>query len=343
MSDSFRPASPRAGVSRRTVLRSTAAIPLFGASAGLIGLGRTARAQPAILQWGSSSIGSTGYVIIEALASTVNRHSDLRNSSMATSGGAENMALIGEGLIHFGQTTSSDWPPAIAGEAPFNRPVECHQMFAYTLWNMPPIVLAESDIHSFEDLAGRRVMPSQPTSSAAVMWKVVFEAAGLDVQWNYGSWRDSYDALKAGGADCVPALITNGRPSPILMELETSHQVRAIEIPEEILAKAAEINPGVLTTSISPSSWTTRDADVRAPGISGVVGAHPDISPEIGYEVTRAVFENEEEVRRMGVQMEDIALDFAVRYLMPAYPVNAGAAQYFQEKGVWRDELQIAG
>ena len=43
------------------------------------------------LQWGSSSIGSTGYVIMEGLANTVNRHTDLQNASMATSGGTENM------------------------------------------------------------------------------------------------------------------------------------------------------------------------------------------------------------------------------------------------------------
>ena len=79
-----------------------------------------------------------------------------------------------------------------------------------------------------------------------------------------------------------------------------------------------------------------------SPTISGVVGVHPDLDPEICYEITKAIFENEESIRKIGVQLQDINLNFAIDYLLPDYPVNAGAAKYFKEKGVWRDELKIA-
>ena len=88
------------------------------------------------LQWGSSSVGSTGYVIMEGLANTVNRHaSGLRNASMATSGGTENMQLFAENVIQLGQTTSTDWQPAFEGAAPYPAPIEAHQVLAYTLFS----------------------------------------------------------------------------------------------------------------------------------------------------------------------------------------------------------------
>lgn len=329
-------------VGRRTALRLAA-----GGAAGLVALPPgtlAAQLAPSVLLWGSSSLGSTGYVIIEALASAANKKTKLRNSSMSTSGGAENMALIGEGVIHLGQTTSSDWPAAIKGEKPYNKPIECHQMFAYTMWNMLPLVRADSPIKSFADLKGKRIMPSKPTSSAGAMWKVVFTAAGMDqdVSWNYGSWRETYNALKAGKVDAIPALVTNGRPSPILTELLVSQKLRAIEVPQDILDKARGINPGVLSVPVSSAAWGGTGESVVSPTISGVVGAHPDLDPEICYEVTKAIFENEAEIRKIGVQLQDIKLQFAVDYLLADYPVNAGAARYFKEKGVWRDELKIA-
>src|SRR3546814_2396549 len=75
-------------LSRREALR-------FGlaglAAGGAAGFPTTSVLAQQSLQWGSSSIGSTGYVIMEGLAKTVNRHSDLQNASIATSGGTENM------------------------------------------------------------------------------------------------------------------------------------------------------------------------------------------------------------------------------------------------------------
>lgn len=332
-------------MTRRAALRLAA-----GGAAGLGGLAllpgasSAATLKPSVLLWGSSSLGSTGYVIIETLAAMVNKKTKLRNSSMSTSGGAENMALIGEGVIHLGQTTSSDWPAATRGDKPYRHPVKASQMFAYTIWNMTPIVRADSDIKTFADLKGKRIMPSQPTSSTGEMWKVIFKAAGLDSQvtWNYGSWRETYDALKAGKVDCIPALITNGRPSPLVTELLVAQKVRALEVPKEIMDKAHALNAGVLSVKVSNAAWGGDGAKIMSPTFSGVVGAHPDLDPEIAYQVTKAVFENAAEIRKVGVQLQDIDLKFGVDYLLTEYPVNAGAARYFKEKGVWRDELKIA-
>src|SRR3546814_14377378 len=73
-------------LSRREALR----LGLAGlAAGGVAGFPTTSVLAQQNLQWGSSSIGSTGYVIMEGLAKTVNSHSDLQHASMATSGGTE--------------------------------------------------------------------------------------------------------------------------------------------------------------------------------------------------------------------------------------------------------------
>ena len=150
---------------RRTALK----VGLAGVAASTAVFRTTSVLAQQSLQWGSSSVGSTGYVIMEGLANTVNRHTDLKNASMATSGGTENMQLFAEGIIQLGQTTSTDWKPAAEGQEPYPAPIEVHQMFAYTLFNCSPMVRASSDIKTLEDLRGKRCMPSPAGSSTATM------------------------------------------------------------------------------------------------------------------------------------------------------------------------------
>ena len=51
---------------------------------------------PKVIRWGSASTGSAGYVIITAFSDIISKYvTDFRSSSMSTSGGAENIRLMG--------------------------------------------------------------------------------------------------------------------------------------------------------------------------------------------------------------------------------------------------------
>jgi uncharacterized protein len=325
-------------ISRRETLLGSLGL---AAAAGMLIPSTSVLAQQA-KRWGSSSIGSTGYVIIEALASTVNKHTKLKNSSMATSGGAENMALIGEGQLEFCQTTSTDWQPAVNGEKPYGKKIDVNQVLAYTVFNCTPMVRADSPIKTLADLEGKRCMPSPAGSSTAAMWRVLFEAAGVKVNWTYGSWRESYDALRAGAVDCIPSLFTNSRPAPILTELEATTPVRILPVPEDVMKKAQAINPGVVSGELNPTDWKTIDKPMNVASFSGILACHPKMSEQDVYDVCKAIFENAAEVQSIGKQLKDIDAKFGARYLMTGFKVHPGAAKYFKEKGIWRDELTIA-
>ena len=329
---------------RRKVLQGAAKLTAGGAALAAFGPASPAEAAK-IYQWGSASLGSTGYQIITVLAAAVTKHSDLRCSSLSTAGGAENMALLGEGIIDFGQSTTTDWMPAIKGLGRYKKPVKAYQMFSYTVWQCTPMVLADSDIMTLEDLAGKRVMPATAGGATAGMWKTLFEAAGIadKVKWTYGSWTESYNALKSGAVDCIPSLLTSGNPSGRMIELEVARKVRMLPISAELIAKAAAMNPGVMEATVTPETYKSLAAPQRFVSFAGILAVHPRIDEETGYAVTKAVYDNAAEVRKKGkVQLKDVEIDFATKYLMPAYPVHPGAARYFKEKGVWRDELTIA-
>src|SRR3546814_15601575 len=82
-------------LSRREALR----LGLAGlAAGGVAGFPTTSVLAQQKLQWGSSSIGSTGDVIMEGLAKTVNCHTDLKNASRKPRGGQDNMRSSPEGV-----------------------------------------------------------------------------------------------------------------------------------------------------------------------------------------------------------------------------------------------------
>lgn len=337
--------STRELTTRRQVLRSTAGAVVGGAALSAMGPMSSVFAGPKIYQWGSAALGSTGYVIITALAAAVNKFTKLRNSSLSTAGGAENMALIGEGVLDFAQTTSTDWLPATSGTGRYKgHPVKVMQMFSYTAWNLSPMVRADSGIKTLHDLVGKKVMPATAGGATTGMWHTMFKAAGLydKVKWTYGSWTETYGAIKSGAADCIPILLTNGRPSPRVSELEAAGiDMRIIDIPESIIKKAQAMNPGLLSMVVQPGNIKYIHEPTRLATIGGILGVNPRIDEETGYQVTKAILDNAAYVRKGGVQLKDVSLKFAPTQLMSAYPVHPGAARYLKEKGVWRSDLKV--
>lgn len=326
--------------SRRAFVGASAAL---GAALGLAPL-RAARAEEKAYQWGSSSLGSTGYVILTAFAQYVNKATGMKHSTISTAGGTENMVRLDKNELAFGQTTSSGWPVAAAGSPPFRAKIELQQMFSYTAWQTSPIVRADSPLKSVADLAGKRVMPAAAGGATALMFRVLFKHAGVGdkVNWTYGSWNESYDAMKAGSVDCISCLMTNTRPAPLLTELDSVVKMKPLVIPNEVFVKANQENPGILISEVTPDQWKALDAPAKMITEGGVLAAAKSIDAEVGYKVTKAVFDQAEEIRSVGTQLRDVSLENATRWLLKGYPVNAGAAQYFKEKGVWRNDLTAA-
>ncbi|MCB1546575.1 MAG: TAXI family TRAP transporter solute-binding subunit [Hyphomicrobiaceae bacterium] len=335
-----------ADLDRRTVLAA-----LGGAGGALmlpgLGGGSLAFAQDKIYKWGSSSLGSTGYQIIAVLAQAATKNSKQRHTSLATAGGSENMALLREKQIDFGQTTSTDWEPAIKGTGKFKgKPVPAVQMFAYTIWQCTPMVRADSPIKSLEDLKGKRVMPTTAGGATNGLFQALFKAIGISdkVNYTYGSWKETYDAFAAGAVDCIPTLLTAGNPSGTLKKLTTTHKVRILPVTPELIKKAQAINPGVMSFTVDPKTFPSIDKPTLMLSFGGVAATRADAPKELVYSVVKAIFENTDYVQKTGgVALKDVRLDFATKYLIDSYPVHAGAAQYFKEKGVWREGLKIAG
>src|SRR3546814_13235422 len=120
-------------------------------------------------------------------------------------------------------------------------------------------------------------MPSPAGSSTATMWQVLFEAAGIldDIEWTYGSWRESYDALRGDAVDCIPSLLHNGREAPIQSELTTTVGVRILPIPDDAMMQAKALNLQTYISLVPGGNLPRIDHETGADESRGTVASGP--------------------------------------------------------------------
>ena len=116
-------------------------------------------------------------------------------------------------------------------------------MFGFATWNLPMLVLESSDIHTYEDLAGKRVGLSPVGSSTAAVLQMVFDAYGLtdSITIENYTWGEGYGALKDGRIDAFVGSWTTGNPISGIIELEATNKIRVLDMDPAIGEAAHEI------------------------------------------------------------------------------------------------------
>jgi len=301
--------------------------------------------KPDVLIWGSASLGSRGYVAIEAFSSTVNRLTDLQNSSISTAGGAENMALLDQGEIHLGQGMSSDLSNAYNGLAPYNKKIEFAQLFSYTIATLPIVTMMNSDIQTVEDLKGKKLQVGPASGGAVPVMRAVLEAYGIldEVEFVYQNWADAPDSLRLGQVDASAVWHTAGKIAHTgFQKLALTDEFRLVEMDKGMLEKVSEKNEGIVVGTTFKETFDFYTKDVYSPALSAIVMCDPDLGEETVYNIVKTIFDNEEEVISIDEQsLYGFGLSTALEYVVPTYPIHPGAARYYKEVGVWKNNLTI--
>lgn len=304
---------------------------------------------PDSITWGSSSLGSQGYIIIEALASTANKHiDDVKNSSVSTAGAAENIILIDQGEIQMGQATSDVLYAAKNGETPFEESTDFSQVFAYGYWSLPILVPSDSDIQTIEDLKGKKLNVGTEGGSSSIIANAVLGESGYniidDITLEHLNYQEAADGLKAGQIDASVLFHMGGDlVATPFQDLAQSMELRPLDFDDETLQKAVDSNEGLAITETSKDTFDFYEKDVEAPGMTGMLVTSSEIDEDLVYNLVKNLYENVEEVQSIGPELSIFELDYAVEGLVKEYPVHPGAAKFFKEEGLWEENMIISG
>ena len=292
---------------------------------------------PVTLEVGGAAAGTNVFAGHVALADVVARHSggNIRLNVQETAGSTAHPRMMVNGDISMGTSSGfADFFAFNGGHMLYPESVRDYFGTALVIQlNFQSIIVhANSDIHTVQDLAGRRVGIGSAGSPGADMAIAVLEALGVqNVQFSYLSTAEVGEMFIDRQIDAM--ITTNPRGNALLLNVTTNADVRFLSLTEEGQARAVEfmnhqVGPGMLTHDDWPAIPLGEPVYViRDFSGTNIALSVPD---DVVYDIVRIYWDNIEEVRAAiaanDARIEDITS--AVAWFHP------GAAQFYISRGI---------
>ena len=297
-----------------------------------------AAALPASAQQLSIATGGTGgvyYPIGGGFAEMINNHIDGAQATAEVTGASvENMGLIMRGDADLALVLADTAYQAYTGTGDFEgRQIENTRALASVYPNAVQLVtLAESDIHSIADLAGKRVSVGAPGSGTELNARALLEANGVsysDFTPQRLNFNETADAIRDGDIDA--GFWSVGPPTSSILNLAATRDIRLIGLSDEEIANAQEVEAVFAPYELAAGMYDGMDEAVQTIGIPNVLVVNADMDEELAYQLTQLLFENTDEL----IAVHPAANDTTVEFTMNSTPVplHPGAIRYFEEVG----------
>jgi len=278
---------------------------------------------------GTGGTGGLFYIIGAGMAEVLNKNMpDATARAEVTGASVENIRRVAAGQMTFGFSSSSTLYEASVGETPFQEALPVSAI-AY----LYPAVLqiattADTGIKTIKDLAGKRVNLGPPGSNAAVLAQRLLEAydAFDPGRAQFLSYNEGTAALMNNQLDATVVLA--GAPTAALIDLGSQRDMVLLSIDEETVKPMLEKYPFYQIFELAPETYEGQDETVLIINDPATLFASTAASEETIYAITKALFDNLDELAQVHPQAADISIDTATNTPIPLHP---GAQRYFDE------------
>ncbi|MBV7379054.1 TAXI family TRAP transporter solute-binding subunit [Maritimibacter dapengensis] len=295
-------------------------------------------AAPAVAQTSLSvATGGTGgvyYPMGGGLAEVINGKVEGYSATAEVTGASvENMGLVATGDADLAIGLADTVYQAQTGTGRFEgQQLDMIRGIASMYANMIQIVaLADSGITSLEDIKGKRVSIGAPGSGTEVNTAQVLEAAGItydDIEEQRLNFNETADALANGDIDV--GFWSVGAPTSSILNLATTNQITVLQLTDEQIAAAQEIQPLFASTTLSAGIYEGVD-DVNVLGVPNVLVASSEMSDDLAYTITKAMFENIADLQAVHPAANQTTVEFTLS--ATPIPLHPGAIRYYEEAG----------
>ena len=258
-----------------------------------------------------------------------------KSTAQVTKASAENLNLLQAGRGELAFTLADALSDAWKGdeEAGFKTPLKKLRGLSATYNNYIQIVAsADSGIKTLADLKGKRVSVGAAKSGTELNARAIFKAAGLSYKdlskVEYLPFGESVELIKNRQLDAT--LQSAGLGVASIRDLATSVKIVVVAIPPDIVAKVgdAAYQPAV----IPANTYEGQTADVATAAIPNFLVTQSDVSNDLAYQMTKALYDNLDTLYAAHNAAKAIKRENAVKG-MPV-PLHPGAERYYKEVGV---------
>jgi TRAP transporter TAXI family solute receptor len=261
----------------------------------------------------------------------------INTTAESTGASVENMQLIKNGDVDLAFTQGDIADYASKGAIMFEQGGKIENLQAIaSLYNetIQIIVPKDSAIQTVEDLKGKRVSIGAPGSGTEANAIQILEVYGMTPE-DLGevqrlSFGDSSAYIQDGTLDA--AFVTSGTPTSAVSELAATVGVRIVSLDGDHIAQLIEKYPYYAEQGIEAGTYSGFDEAVTTVAVKAQLVVRADLDEEIVYNLTKALFENLEQLKTVHKKAEQIKLETALEGV--SLELHPGAAKYYKEAGL---------
>ena len=282
--------------------------------------------------------GTTGtyYAVGNALATTLDGKLSLSSLTAVDSGASKaNVQLVTAGSAQMSILQSDVLNYAhngAGGETMFDGAADMNSLWVAGVYNETVQLVTSPDITDISQLKGKTVCVGDVGSGTALNAAQVLEAYGMtfdDINVMYDSFAGGADALKNG--QCDAAFTVAGAPTPALTDLATTYSFNMPSLSDEAVAYLISHYPSLAQQYPSGVPYPWLNGDVVCVAVKAVFTASKDLSEDVVYEITKAMFDNQAELANAQAKFGFLNPEDAVA---GSFDLHPGAEKYYKEIGV---------
>jgi TRAP transporter TAXI family solute receptor len=266
----------------------------------------------------------------------------VRATAEVTAASVDNLKLIRDRRVDLAFTYADTLADAVKGRGPFQTsgPVPVAGLAVLYANYMHVVTLASSEIRGIRDLRGRTISTGAPGSGTEILAFRLLRAAGLDpdrdVHRQGLGASESAESLKDGKIDAF--FWGGGVPTPAVQDLSHTPgiSIRLLPTGELLPALVKEFGDVYFGTEVQADVYRGVGASVPVVGSSNVLVVHVSMEEQLAYDITRLLFEKQNELGMIHPEARKLSLKTAAAG-SPA-PFHPGAVRFYREKGVWKED-----
>ncbi|MBP1719930.1 MAG: transporter solute receptor, family [Deltaproteobacteria bacterium] len=304
----------------------------------LLGLGSLAPAQQSVkMVLATGGTAGTYYPFGGAMAKIWNSKIPGMNiTAQATGASAENVRLVNKKEAELAIVQSDTVDFAFNAKETFKEKLTKLNAIAVLYPEIIQLVAREeSPIKSFADLKGKKVGVGAPGSGTEANFRQLLDIYGMkkeDVRAQYLSFAESAEQFKDKHIDAF--IVVAGIPNAAIMDIGAMHKIKILSIPDDMTAKLTKKYPFLAPIKIPANTYKNITTEVKTVAVMAVLIINSEIKDDIGYNLTKALFENQADLASAHAKGKELSLQTAVRGV--SIPFHPGAVKYYKEKGAMK-------
>lgn len=278
----------------------------------------------------------TYYPIGSGITAVITKYVDgVEATAESTGASVANSKMLRDGEIEFILCSASTALSAYQGKETFEgKPVDNMRGIASLYPEVFQFVaLDSSGIEKVTDLKGKKVAVGAAGSGTERISKLLLQAHGItydDIDAQFLGFGEAVTALKDRLIDC--AIVGSGLPTSAVVDASASLDINLLEVDKTLMEKATEEYKFLKFETIPEGTYNGVNKDILTVATPALFITSEDMDEEVVYNITKALFENIEELERVHAQGKNVKLETATEAM--SVPLHPGAERYYKEKGI---------